>query len=91
MSKKIIFAIGYVAFHIAVFLYHKHIILKNEYRHINNKKLNEKFYPFVRPDLNNIHVIWSLPHYLKWGPIMLIHFFGALFLGLICIVFGKRD
>jgi len=85
------FWLFYVIVHILTYLLHKYYFLRNEFNHKNNAELNKKFLPFVRPDLDAIHVIWSMPFYIFFLPKCLLGWTNAFVLGAWCLIIGKAD
>ena len=74
-----------------MYIFHRYYALSNEYKFKGNQKLREVYYPFVRPDLDNIHILWSMPFYLTWLPRFVAAWSVAFFAGAVCFIFGKGD
>ena len=69
----------------------RYAVLKDLFRTKDDTALNNKFKPFVRKDLLNIHILWSFPFYITFLPRLIIAYASIAFMALsTCVIaYGK--
>ena len=84
--------IAYILLHIVIFIVMRYYVLRDLFRTKDDKEINEKFKPFVRKDLLNMHIIWSFPFYITFVPRMLVSWASIAFLGTsTCLIAWGQD
>ena len=95
MLDKIIlehpYIVGYCILNLLIFCYMRYVALGDLYRTNDNPEIRKKYDPFLRRDLDKIHIFWSFPWYCTYLPRLMIGWFILMFLsgGTTLIVYGQ--
>ena len=58
----------YIAVHVISFLWVRYWVLRHHYRVQHDKAFCNAHHPFMRTDLDKLHIIWSFPWYCTFWP-----------------------
>ena len=89
MHRISVFLITYIAVHILTFVLVRYVYLRNHFKTANKDKFKERFGPFMRTDLNKLHLLWSFPYYITFWPRFTMSWIITLACTFTCLLVSK--